>query len=417
MQSAQEIANDWVRFAEKYWWEPVWFEDKDKIRLSEHIRQVLNNLDQANENHDTNAAFREIERIRKKGISINPFESGVALRRCGQVALQMGYIAVAAEMLRLSQFDIGRDKKHYFAVINWMEGCVAWIMPRNRHNVGINCWQACIDSFKELSESSDVAVAYLNWYKKQRRIMIEALEFAIENDRLPPVWLILEMFGIEDPDFTPSAEKKTTPPPPPPASKKVENYFDLFVVYEDIPAGMPAPSGYVPTAGHPVHPGLEPDDHIEVTRVRVGGQEYSLHSIGLRGRKINLTQGAEHFVLRVRGNSMNQAGIEHGNLVLCRAQRTARHEDIAAIAFDLNNLDLDDENLAPLKKLRMTLGPDGELPTTLKRFVEQEKDISIRAESDDPAFDGFDVTIPKSRLASEEHIIIYGVAVAVLKPV
>ncbi|MFN2144744.1 MAG: hypothetical protein ACK2T7_05290, partial [Anaerolineales bacterium] len=120
MQNPQEIACDWVRYAETYWWEPDWFEDKDRVKLSEHLQQVLNNLDQANKNKDTEAAFREIERIRKKGISIDPFESGVALRRCGQVALQMGYISEAAELLRLAQFDIGRDKSHFFAVINWM---------------------------------------------------------------------------------------------------------------------------------------------------------------------------------------------------------------------------------------------------------------------------------------------------------
>ncbi|MFN2144505.1 MAG: LexA family protein, partial [Anaerolineales bacterium] len=330
-------------------------------------------------------------------------------------ALQMGYISEAAELLRLAPFDIGRDKSHFFAVINWMEGCVAWIRPRNRHDFGMNRWQTSIDLFKDLSESSGVGVAYLNWYKVQRRIMIEALEFAIENDRLPPVWLILENLGIDDPDFAPGAAQQspTTPPPP----KQTENYFDLFVVYEEIPAGMPAATGHVPTTKHPVHPGLEPDDHIEVTRVRVGGREYALQSLGLRGRKINLAQEAEHFVLRVRGNSMNQAGIENGDLVLCRAQRTARHEDIAAIAFDLNHLDLKLAQFAPLEKLRMSLGPDGELPTTLKRYLEQDKDISIRAESDDPLFDGFDITIPKKMLASQEHIIIYGVAVAVLKPV
>ena len=417
MQTQQEIANDWVRYAETYWWEPDWFENKDRIKLRENLQQVLNNLEIASKNNDIRAAFREIERIRDKAITTEPFHYGVALRRCGQVALQMGFVVDAAELFRKSQNGIGTENDHHFAVMNWMEGCVAWLRPRSGHNLGINRWQECMDIFKDLSESGGVMVSNLEWYRRQRIIMATAHKYAIENDKLPPVWVILEQLEIPDEDFGEEGEKEKDPSQPITTPEVSENYFDLFVVYDEIQAGMPVPSGFVPTSRHPVHPDLEPDKHIEVTQVRVGGQEYSLHSIRKIGKRINLARNAEHFVLQVRGNSMNLAGIDHGDLVLCRAQASADHEDIVAIAFDLKELDLDLDYLSPLKKLQMIMGPGSELPTTLKRFEEQADSYSIRAESDDSLFDEFDVEIPKSMMAAQDKIVIYGIAVAVLKPI
>ncbi len=57
-----------------------------------------------------------------------------------------------------------------------------------------------------------------------------------------------------------------------------------------------------------------------------------------------LQRGSQHFLLRVRGDSMNQAGIQDGDLVLVRQQSTARSgERVVAL--------IDDD--ATVKRLRL----------------------------------------------------------------
>jgi hypothetical protein len=220
------------------------------------------------------------------------------------------------------------------------------------------------------------------------------------------------------PDFADDLVKDPDPEPQKPAFPiKIENFFELFTVYEEIPAGLSAVLDYVPSSQYPVHPGLDPDDYVEVTRVRIGDEEFNVRALKRGESKISLAQAAEHFALRVRGTSMNIAGIEDGDLVVCRAQNSASHMDIAALVFDLTSQSLEGEITDSLKELTAVEGVDNKLPATLKRYIEQEDDILIKAESRDPAFTDFQVAFPKKLLADSDSIRIHGVAVAVLKPV
>ncbi|MBN2045678.1 MAG: hypothetical protein JW757_11700 [Anaerolineales bacterium] len=418
MPTQLEIANQWVGFAEARWWSPDLV--TDKIRLSEHLKQVLLVLEEAKKSNDTDRIWREIERIRSKRILMDKFEGGVALRRCGQIALELGYISEAADLFYFSMHDIGRGKVHYFAVVNWMLGVVSWLQPHGRHNVGIDRWQECINHFKSLAASIMTNKDQIQWYRSQIRIMVKALEYAIENDKLPHLYMIpgtgvtvsTSLDFAEDliSDLSPSQHKPEFP-------IKIENFFELFAVYEEIPAGLSALLDYVPSAQYPVHPGLEPDEFVEVTRVRIGEEEYDVLSLKRGESRINLAQSAEHFALRVRGTSMNIAGIDDGDLVVCRAQNFALHMDIAALVFDLTSQSLEGEISEGLTKLIPVEGVDNKLPATLKRYIEQQDDIIIKAESRDPSFKDFEVAFPKQMLAEEDCIRIHGVAVAVLKPV
>ena len=90
-------------------------------------------------------------------------------------------------------------------------------------------------------------------------------------------------------------------------------------------------------------------------------------------------QGADHFVLKVSGDSMQNAGIEADDYVVVRQQPTAENLDIAVVAID------DD--------------------ATLKRFTRMGENVILLSEN--PAYDPI--------MLSEGQVKILGIAVGVVK--
>jgi hypothetical protein len=225
--------------------------------------------------------------------------------------------------------------------------------------------------------------------------MVAALDFAIENDMLPPVWMILDELNITDPDFAQGAARRTTPIPPPPP-RLIENYFELFTVYEEIPAGLPGPVAFNPSHTNPAgYDAMSGVDTLEVSQVRIGETEYRIRSLVAGENRVNLIRDERHYALSVRGNSMNEAGIDDGNLVVIRSQVTAENGDIVAAEI---------------------VGVDSSR-ATLKRYYRRGDEITLQAESTDPEFVNREWTFSPDSENTEDGFFIRGVAVAVLKSI
>ncbi|MGB5617630.1 MAG: S24 family peptidase, partial [Desulfobacterales bacterium] len=93
----------------------------------------------------------------------------------------------------------------------------------------------------------------------------------------------------------------------------------------------------------------------------------------------NWHRGADHFVLKVSGDSMQNAGIQPGDCVVVRQQATAENLDIAVVA----------------------IGGDA----TLKRFTRMGENVILLSEN--PSYDPI--------MLSEGKVSILGIAVGVVK--
>lgn len=397
-------ANEWVQYAEDNWWNPVAILPSVDIHL--HVREIIKVLDDAHTAGKRDRVWTEINRIKGKAIAMQPFDAGVALSKCGQVALELGYIAEAGELFYEARGNL-LGNQHRYAVIAWMTGCVFWLQPGSRQNKAISLWQQSIDLFTRLAQDSTTNITRMQWYNAQIDIMTRCLQYAIEENELPDKRDILGISPQAAPTSGTSAKPGSKPTTggtssgtgssTPPPLEPIENFLELFVVYEEIPAGLPGAVAYQPSPRYPAgYKDLSASDYIEVTRVRIGEAEYHVRTLATASRRVNLIDPHHHYVLKVRGNSMNQAGIDDGDFVVLRSQVTARNGDIVAAEI---------------------LGVDVSR-ATLKRYTTRDKFIILQAESSDPEFEGktweFSADVLNKK---DEGFYIRGVAVAVLKPV
>jgi hypothetical protein len=393
-------ANEWVQYADDNWWNPATIIAPIKTNL--HVQEIIKVLDDAYQAGNRDRIWKEIERVKKRYVAMGSFEAGVALNRSAQVALRLGYIAEAEELFYEARANITTGDQHRFAVLSWMLGCVDWLQPGRKQNDAISLWQQAINLFNRLARDSSTNISKMQWYQKQVKIMTRALKYAIENSELPDKRDILGISTYAGASTSYSTPGTGTPSPgstpgsgTPPPYEPIENFFRLFVVYDEIPAGLAAPVSDKFTARHPVSPELDASDYIEVTRVLINEIEYLVRLLDPSRRRLNMVRDEHHFVMKVRGSSMNQSGIHDGDYVVLRSQATAENSDI--VAAEILNVDTS--------------------RATLKRYNRRGDTITLSAESDDPEFEGkeWDFSLDAEN-SEDDGFFIRGVAVAVLKP-
>jgi SOS-response transcriptional repressor LexA len=133
-------------------------------------------------------------------------------------------------------------------------------------------------------------------------------------------------------------------------------------------------------------------DSLEVEQLLINNQGYSIHTPpgSSASPEVRLNQS---FILRVKGDSMNQAGIQDGDYVLLQMKQNAVHNDIVAAEIT-----------------------GGEYEATLKRYRLEEngRRVILQPESNNPRhkrrefYNGDNV---------QGRYRILGVVVAVLKPI
>ena len=405
-----EFAKDWFWYLEHSWFPKRLL---NPPALSDSVEFINELLEEAWDQGDADRALFEIERIQKNLIDMSPFEKSITSKLCAHILLSMSDREQAEEMMRQALIWMPSSYRHYVAVLTWLLGITHWLKS-SKHADAINEWKAAIGIFYDISMSSGLTITNKTWYDNELVFMRKALRKAIEIDQLPPLdnfkhlltahgipsrrkfgttvprFVKDEQIEVEKEDF--AFAQDVTPILLP------ENFFQLFVVYDEIPAGLPGPIGFTPSPRYPAgHLDLDPYDFIEVSRIMIGNREYAVKILQKGSQRLSLISKSYFYILKVKGNSMNKAGIKDGDYVVMRSQMIADNGDIIAAEI---------------------VGVDGSR-ATLKRYTKKGKTITLKAESDSKAFAGnkgeWDFT--EADQNKDDKFFIRGVAVAVLKPI
>jgi hypothetical protein len=148
--------------------------------------------------------------------------------------------------------------------------------------------------------------------------------------------------------------------------------------------------------------------YVEISIVRIGYKDYNIHYLGKKGANgiINI-YGKENYFLKIKGKSMNAAGIEDGDYVLIRYQNTAENGDIVAAIIRDEKDPL--KSKASLKKFL----------TGRKMGTEKSKKnmITLKAVSYEDEFKDLEWTFSPEQENQEDGFLICGIVIAVLKPI
>ena len=302
---------------------------------------------------------------------------------CGRAAFHMHGEAEAIKMLK-DACPRALIHKHQNAIAKWMLGYILWLLPHPNMHEAITAWQGSIDLFDDLARQQTLTSEKTKWYQGRCAEMVESLKKAIEDDG---VSLVAPGPGPRPPlpspgPYPPGTGPRPVPPssypylPGGPTAASVKRHrIRSFPVLGKIPAGTPANIA-------------ERSGAISFEDVILDDIYYRIASLKRGESIVNLPDGKEYYVLKVSGNSMNNAQPEpimDGDYVLMHAQDSANNGDIVAAEI---------------------VGVDER--ATLKRYSFEGGKLVLSPESHDSIF------IPISP-GPHDKVYIRGVALAVLK--
>lgn len=354
------ILDSWVAYLFE-----EWLDKRGQPHLHPSVSPLIKKLRQhAPDPKHKDDAWHYIEQIEKLYDHVHRENFKVSARmilECGVASYQMGNAHEAISFLTRSSSSFTDD--HDKGVSCWLLGCVYWFV--NNTVNALAHWEYALRHFKDQNMKNGRGLGLEVWYSDKIVEMENAIKYAAEHE---------------------------APPPPKrlPKRKKVAEQHSLqsLPVIGQIPAGMPL--DILPT----------PIDSMSTDRISIGGKEHCIVSL-IRGKKIvNIPQRDRfHFLLRVKGNSMNTSSpecIEDGDYVLMSEQHTANSGDIVAAVITKDQ-------------------GENEQMATLKRYSVQGGSIFLKPESNDPHFQ---TPVYKSReFTRADEFQIRGIAIAVLKPV
>jgi len=258
------------------------------------------------------------------------------------------------------------------------------------HNWAVACRMAAI-----LCHNSSQCQQALSWYEKALKILTDSCQRHAElgNHSMATqykAWChdiqmrIEEVQNLYHPEAKP--EIRVLPKAAPhTATRKPLGEATLLQL-------MPA-LGQIP-AGAPLYVLLEAKgDYVGCSELLIDDTPYQIQSLkGRPGTTIRMEKGFNHFVLKVAGDSMIQAGIEEGDYVIMKAEKSEGER-----ALDLKDGDI----VAALIK-------DQDDEATLKRFHRTNKHTVV-LQPENPDYPSFEFT------EGDPEVQIMGIAIAILK--
>ncbi len=314
-----------------------------------------------------------------------------AYLECGYAAYQINDLDGAVELLIQAVDEYGlHDRRHGQAVAQWMLGCVFWDYG-DRESDAILAWQNSLDNFNVLSLSRGILETEAKWYAIQVRKMRKAIKAELKlagpiKVKMPP------SPPPPPPEPEPAAPRaaKTPPPheePPPPVEEEepilFEDFFQIAPIVDEINAGT-----FQPLTRASV-------EYVQTQQVLIDGRPHSAYSLVLGEPVPNLKYDEEHVVMRVVGDSMDQAegiGIAEDDYVLLR--KTAQPNSGSIVAAEIDSVDTS---------------------ATLKRYTRKNEGqaITLSPESANPIHQAYELDAD----LEGQHFHIGWVALAVFKPI
>jgi SOS-response transcriptional repressor LexA len=253
-------------------------------------------------------------------------------------------------------------RPHQLAVTQWMLGYVLWSKPVY-DNRWVTAWQESLETFTELAQRKPISYRKLSakeilWYQTMIPKFQEELRLLNESDYLPATPEPKQRVGIGK------------------RQRQIHSMLRIFPVLQEIPAGDPKGSGF----------SSEPIAYVEIERMTIDGEPYRVETLQ-SSKVVRVTNLDDCVVLKVSGDSMDQAGIADGDYILVRRQDDARSSEIVAVEI---------------------VGEDTR--ATLKEFIKRGKKIVLRPNSSNAEH------VERVFSREEDGFHIRGIALAVLKP-
>jgi len=381
----KEIAKEWIDLAYEEWLHGC----ENCSHLREPIRQLVQKLDESLDKDDFTTAEHYIDRLvnlsgkfQVNDTGTHQFEMAETLLECALAAYRMNDTFAATRYLQdaIAKYT---GNVHCRAVTQWILGCLQGRSPTLVTDAIYN-WQSSCEMFETRKDASN-KIEYAKWYEYWAEKMKNAIDKAINDNEFPspPLeseWPQYPENGIPESSNSEMEQGKKTGEHSPPNDKEKSStsfpqgsVLSVFSIYETIPAG-----------GFGAIPGRE--GSLEIETVKIDNRAYRVENLRT-GKLIKLQDSHRYVVLKVTGNSMNEARINDGDFVLVRVQDTAEDHDIVAV-----EIFREDDDKA-----------------TLKEFLKRLGKIFLRPRSTDPKYKTYEFDLTR------EGFLIRGVALAVFK--
>ncbi len=368
--------------------------ESDKSYLGKTIQKLVKDLENCINQKKLLEAWKLVERIPivsdDYGVSNEMAEARVC---CACAASRLGNLSNSAALLEVAA-GLYYSERHQEGIVRWMLGCVYWQLS-GFENEAIRTWRECIRIYASRSAHFHfMDIEHIRWYEETIEKMRKDLQNAIDHPDKRGLWICAQELKITDIDHKKEAQN-TEPSSTEEASTSYyedlvngkiphqKNDTDLpeaFLVEWPVLAEIPA--------GTPYDALRLPDSESKTSQLLIDDRLYNVHNLHANsGNQIKISENERYFFLRVRGDSMNLAGIDDGNFVLMRRESFAKNGDIVAVVVSGHGED-----------------------ATLKRLVRTKYTIQFRPESTNKKYN----ILEFGHLDESFHV--HGVVVAVLKP-
>ncbi|MDP1544589.1 MAG: S24 family peptidase [Anaerolineales bacterium] len=372
MDIVKKNCDRWIGYAYLNWLTWLRNTKQGQYYLRESTRIYVDRMKTAAENDQKEETWNLLERLKKLGSNIhgmrNDFGGGDSFLyeqaeihlECAIVAYKMGDTPEALSLLEMTVSSF-QGRSIHKAVTCWVYGCIQWQSQSHLEEALVN-WEKSYHIMNELASSSSFDQTFAEKCEDIKKDMGDAIRAAsLENNPPPPPF----------PARTAAASR-----PAKRASASLQRAsVRLFPIFGSIPAGSPANMMDIS------------DDRARIDGFEIEGVFHDAYNLG-GGTEVNLVQGREHYFLKVKGESMNNAqpvNIENGDYVLVAKQDAAESGSI--VVAEIENIDHE---------------------ATLKRYYLRNGKHILEPESRNESL--------KEHLTFQKDFRIRGMALAVLKP-
>lgn len=375
MASVRENCEQWIDLAYDNWL--GWLRDeKGKTYLRESTKNMIERMwYSSKDQHRQEEAWNLVERLKKLGNNFTQLEEEFGTKsylyehaeiylECALAAYKMGDLQESLSLFKVSLSGFPNRTLHK-AVGYWLYGCIQWQSQSHREDALIS-WEKSLQIVKDVGVDNSHDQHFSNKCTEIAKKAKDAILGASINNYPPPV------YPKAEPNQNPSNASRNDSARSAPRARTAK--LRIFPIIGSIPAGSPMIVD-------------DPDkERVAFEGLEIHGEFYSAYSL-TDDFDINIVPGKTYFLLKVTGDSMNNASpvnIEDGDYVLMIQQKTAETGDI--VAAEINNMDH---------------------AATLKKYFKKEKQHILRPESKNSESQG--------HFTFTNDFVIRGIAIAVLK--
>ncbi|MBE0683780.1 MAG: hypothetical protein IH589_17885 [Anaerolineales bacterium] len=380
MTTPEDKAKLWLKRVSK------WLNELGDGSLSDPAILLLDRLKRERDRNELKKAWDIIDDLNHLSDTSEEMESAEIRLQCGLIVAEMGNFKEAQKLFSDASSKY-TSSRHHYAIAQWMEGCMEWLLPGKEVDA-INSWREAEKAFEGLRQYNVNQKDKYSWYDVRCKEMHAALHQAADKYGIPH--LPLENGKNENPAADGEVNNNGG------SANFRSDRMGLLGVYENINAGSFGSSGILET----------PVGNLEVEQVFIDDRLFRILSInGNRFFKAS-TQGT--VVIKVSGNSMDKANIQSGDYVLLRLlPKNFSDLNVADDQMDINSFQsFKDGDIVAAE----IVDDEGDV-ATLKRVFRRGKKIVLQPQSTDPSY------AEREFSATDKGFFIGGVVIAVLKPV